>query len=174
MNRIILACGLLTTALLAGCDGGGDYQDLSRYMDEVRAKPKGSIEPLPKFNPYEAFTYGASGERSPFDKPVKVEIVRKQKVQSDISPDLDRVKQFLESFSFDSFSMVGTLSDDRGFYALISADGNVYKVEVGDYLGKNHGRVIGITDAEIQVIEIVRSGVDSWVERPRTLALNES
>ena len=174
MDRILLSSVLVASVFLAGCDGGGDYRDLSRYMDDVRAKPKGSIEPLPKFSPYEAFTYRASGERSPFDKPIKVEVVRKQKVESDIRPDLDRVKQFLEGFAFDNFSMVGTLSDDRGFYALISADGNVYKVEVGDYLGRNHGRVIGITDSEIQVIEIVKNGPDSWVERPRTLALNEA
>ena len=174
MNRLLLSCSLIASVFLAGCDNNGDFRDLSRYMDEIRAKPKGSIEPLPKFNPYEAFTYAASGERSPFEKPIKVEVVRKQKVHSDISPDMDRVKQFLEGFSFDNFAMVGTLSDDRGFYALISADGNVYKVEVGDYLGRNHGRVIGITDTEIQVIEIVRNGPDSWVERPRTLALTES
>ncbi len=165
---------LAGSALLVGCDAARDYQDLSRYMDEVRAKPKGTIAPLPKFNPYEAFTYSASGKRSPFDKPIKVEIVRKQRIQSDVAPDLDRVKHYLESFTFDAFGMVGTLSDNDGFYALLSMEGSVYRVQIGDYMGRNHGRIIGITDTEVQVIEVVKSGVESWVERPRTLALNES
>ena len=45
---------------LAGCLGGDDFSDLQAYMDEVRARPQGAIEPLPKFQPYEAFTYSAA------------------------------------------------------------------------------------------------------------------
>ena len=67
--------------------------------------------------------------------------------------------------------MVGTLSDDNGFWALLAAEGSVYRVQVGDYVGRNHGRIIGITETEIQVIEIVKSGSERWVERPRTLNL---
>ncbi len=160
--------------LLVGCSEDRGYQDLSRYMDEVRTRPKGVIDPLPAFNTYEAFAYSASGERSPFDRPVKVEVARKHQVFSDIKPDLDRVKQYLENFAFDSFTMVGTLSDESRYYALLAADGGVYKVQVGDYLGRNHGRIIGITDAEIQIVEIVSSGGENWVERPRTLLLKGS
>ncbi|CAM3539419.1 pilus assembly protein PilP [Parendozoicomonas haliclonae] len=176
MNSRKIAPALLFSGLtiLAGCDSNAGYEDLSRFMDESRARPTGRIEPLPQFTPYEAFTYSASGMRSPFDKPIKVQLVRKQKVQSDIRPDLDRVKQYLENFAFDAFAMVGTLSDDNGFFALLSMDGGVHRVRVGDYLGRNHGRIIGITDSEVQVIEIVESGLDNWVERPRTLSLSGS
>ena len=48
---------LVFCALLVGCDASGDFADLQSYMDEVKAKPKGAIEPLPKFQAYEAFTY---------------------------------------------------------------------------------------------------------------------
>lgn len=174
-NRALLTGCILGSALfLGGCDVKSDYQDLSQYMDEIRAKPKGTIQPLPQFVPYEAFTYSASGLRSPFERPMKVVVKREKTADSDVKPDLDRVKQFLENFSFDSFDMVGTISDEQGFYALVSADGSVYKVSVGDYMGRNHGRIVGITGTEVQIIEIVRSGEDGWVERPRTLSLRES
>lgn len=38
--RLILSSLLL--ASLAGCGGGSDFADLQSYMDEVRARPKGT------------------------------------------------------------------------------------------------------------------------------------
>ena len=72
--------------LLAGC-GGGDFTDLQSFMEEVRAKPKGSIEPVPKFQPYEAFTYTASVMRSPFQPSVKIDILSQRKGSENIKPD---------------------------------------------------------------------------------------
>ncbi len=168
---LILLVG--SSLVLTGCGPAEHHQDLKDFLEDVKAQPNRAIEPLPQFTTYEAYTYSATGYRSPFQAPIKVEIVRKTRVVSDIKPDKDRVKQFLENYSFDSFSMVGTLSDDNGFWALLSANGSVYRVQVGDYLGRNHGRIVGITETEIQVIEIVKSGTERWVERPRTLALKE-
>ena len=61
---------LLTLAgagLIAGCSATNDYQDIKAFMDEVDARGKGQIEPLPEFLPYQAFAYGAGNMRSPFD-----------------------------------------------------------------------------------------------------------
>ena len=51
---------------LAAC--GGDNDDLDQYINEVKARPGGRIEPLPEITPYEVFTYiaDAEGVRSPF------------------------------------------------------------------------------------------------------------
>lgn len=67
-RRRLTALGL-SLAALAGCGGGSDFGDLQQFMDEVRAKPKGTIEPLPAFIPYEAFTYSAAALRHPFQPP---------------------------------------------------------------------------------------------------------
>ena len=107
-GRLIL-CSLLLVSL-NGCGLGGDFSDLQAYMDEVRARPKGSIEPLPKFQPYEAFTYSASALRSPFQPPVKIDLAIKQKGNKVVKPDETRVKQFLEGFNIETFEMVGTLA----------------------------------------------------------------
>nr|WP_026146338.1 type 4a pilus biogenesis lipoprotein PilP [Pseudomonas thermotolerans] len=157
---------------LAGC-GGGDFADLQAYMDEVRARPKGSIEPLPKFQPYEAFTYNASTLRSPFQPPVKIDLTSRPKGSKEVKPDETRVKQFLEGFNIETFEMVGTLSNKDGKYALVSGAGGVHRVKVGDYLGRNHGRIVSIDEAKVEVIEIVPDGEGGWLERPRSLALKE-
>ncbi|MBX9913096.1 MAG: type 4a pilus biogenesis lipoprotein PilP [Pseudomonadaceae bacterium] len=168
-----LACVLVCVGL-SGCDATREFIDLQAYMDEVRARPKGSIEPLPQFQPYEPFTYSAGGLRSPFQKPVKIELASQQKGSKDIKPDETRVKQFLEGFNIEAFQMVGTLSGGSGEYALVKGAGGVYRVKAGDYIGSNHGRVVAIDEAKIDVVEIVPDGEGGWLERPRSLALSES
>ena len=61
---------------LSGCGASHDFSDLQAYMDEVRARPKGSIEPLPKFQPYESFTYSAASMRNPFQPPIKIDMTK--------------------------------------------------------------------------------------------------
>ena len=142
-------------------------------MDQVRAQPKGAIEPMPKEVVYEPFTYVAAALRSPFQPPVKIELTSSARGTKDIKPDETRVKQFLEGFSVESFIMVGTLSNKAGTYALLRGADGVHRVRVGDYIGGNHGRVVAITASIIEVIEIVSDGDGGWLERPRTLALQE-
>ncbi|MCW1935645.1 type 4a pilus biogenesis lipoprotein PilP [Pseudomonas sp. MDMC_285] len=159
--------------LLTGCGVGNDFSDLRTYMDEVRAKPKGAIEPLPTFQPYESFTYRAASLRSPFQPPVKIDVVTRQKGAPEIKPDESRVKQFLEGFNIETFEMVGTLRNDRQLFALVNGAGGVHRVKVGDFLGRNHGKILVIDDSRIDVVEIVPDGEGGWLERPRSLSLKE-
>lgn len=55
--------------LLAGC-GNGDFSDLNRYISEVKARPKGPIEPLPEIEVVEPFIFKPEGLRDPF-KPLE-------------------------------------------------------------------------------------------------------
>jgi type IV pilus assembly protein PilP len=148
--------------------------DLQGFMDEVRTKPKGQIEPLPQFQPYEPFSYGAADMRSPFQPPVKIDLTARQKGSKNIKPDESRPKQFLEGFNIETFQMVGTLANTSGRFALIKGAGGVHRVKVGDFLGRNDGRIVSITEGQIDVIEIVPDGEGGWLERPRTLSLIES
>lgn len=170
-TRLILS-GLLLVSL-SGCGNSGDFADLQAYMDEVRARPKGAIEPLPKFQPYEAFTYSAAALRSPFQPPVKIDLANKIKGSKDVHPDETRVKQFLEGFNIEAFEMVGTLSNEGGMFALVRGAGGVHRIRVGDFLGRNDGKVIAINESKIDVVEIVPDGEGGWLERPRSLTLKE-
>ncbi|MDH0097681.1 type 4a pilus biogenesis lipoprotein PilP [Ectopseudomonas hydrolytica] len=172
MSRYTLVI-VFCVAVLSGCGGGGGFSDLQAYMDEVRARPKGAIEPLPTFQPYESFTYRAASLRSPFQPPVKIDMVSRQKGGQEVKPDESRVKQFLEGFNIETFEMVGTLENTSGFYALVSGAGGVHRVKVGDYLGRNHGRIAAIDSSKVDVVEIVPDGEGGWLERPRSLSLKE-
>ena len=61
-----------------------------------------------------------------------------------------------------------------GFYGLVqSKDGLVHKVQPGNYLGQNYGRVTRISETEIVLREIVQDAAGEWTERPATLQLVE-
>ncbi|UTW09546.1 type 4a pilus biogenesis lipoprotein PilP [Pseudomonas benzenivorans] len=169
-SRLVL---LLMFVGVAGCGPTSDFSDLQAHMDEVRARPKGAIEPLPKFQPYESFTYSAAALRSPFQPPIKIDMANRQKGSQDVKPDDARVKQFLEGFNIEVFEMVGTLANEEAVYALVSGAGGVHRVKVGDYLGRNHGRILAIDESKVDVVEIVPDGEGGWLERPRSLSLKE-
>lgn len=164
---------LLVLTQLSGCSSG-DFTDIDEFMAEVRSRPKGRIEPMPKEVVYKPFAYTAANLRSPFQPPLRLEMARQQAGRSGVRPDPDRVKQFLENFDIEVFDMVGTLASDSGHFALVRGADGVHRVSVGDYLGRNHGRIIEITPDTIELLEIVPDGEDQWLERPKRLILQES
>lgn len=163
---------LLSTLALAGC-GGADFSDLRAYMNEVQARPKGAIDPLPKVAQYESFTYQAGSLRSPFQPTVKVESVAALSGSKDIKPDETRVRQYLEGFALETFQMVGILRNEQSLFALLQGGNGVHRVRVGDYLGKNHGRIVRVDESHVEVVEIVPDGDGGWLERPASLVLKE-
>jgi type IV pilus assembly protein PilP len=166
---VMVLCG----ALLTGC-GGSDFTDLDAFMAEKKARPGGIIAPIPTFKAYEAFAYSAAVQRSPFNRPIEVRELAQLRAVSAVKPDNTRSKEFLEQYTFDSLSMVGTLEKGEQDWTLVQdPDGGVHRVQQGDYLGRNHGKIVDTTETYVAVIEIVSDGsADGWVERPRTIKLS--
>lgn len=175
IKPIRLSCVLLCAgALLAGCSGNHDYADIQAKMAEIKAKPRGRIEPPPEFTPIAAVAYSAHQLRNPFMPSVEDEVVRSP-VGRKVEPDFIRPKEYLERFPLDSLRMKGALSKQGGeLYGLLEdPSGATNRVKVGDYVGKNFGQVIEVTETVVSVLEIVPDGQDGWVERPRTIKLVE-
>jgi type IV pilus assembly protein PilP len=165
---------LLASAVFhGGCGFGGDHADLRAYMDEVKARPSGRIQPLPPIEPVPPFAYQAGNLRSPFDPPVVIRPVAGRAPGVQVKPDLTRPRQYLEEHPVASLVMVGTLAQgDRTFGLVQDANGAVHRVQNGDYMGTDHGRIRQIQDAAIELVEIVPDGTGSgWVERSRTVPL---
>ncbi|EUB84285.1 MULTISPECIES: pilus assembly protein PilP [unclassified Pseudomonas] len=158
---------------LGGCFGGDDFSDLDAYMNEVRLRPAGKIEPTPTFRSYPTFTYSAANLRSPFSRQVRVDLAGQQRGSRNVKPDPNRVKQYLEGFNIEQFEMVGTISNASGSFALLRGAGAVHRLKVGDYLGRNDGRIVAISATQVDVVEIVPDGEGAWLERPRTIPLKE-
>lgn len=174
MNGKEMTLALLLPLMVTGC-ATDKYADIRVFMDEVKARPKEAIEPIPVYPPYKSFTYSVMAMRAPFERPVAVkEIARLVGPQSNVKPDADRAREYLESFNIEALALVGHIQKGGSMYALVNdGQGAVHPVTKGNYLGRNHGRIVGLSETEINLVEIVSSGRDSWVERPRTIALQE-
>lgn len=167
VNRQIMM--LLLSALLVACEGGSSYSDLEAFVSTAGEGLAGHVDPLPAVKTYESFTYTAFDIPSPF-APRKNEQV--QHVSSDLQPDLNRRKEFLESYPLESLQMVGSLEQNEIFYGVIkSPEGTLYRVAVGNYLGQDFGQIRQISESEIRLREIIQDGVNEWTERVSTLML---
>ena len=87
-------------------------------------------------------------------------------------PIQDRSREFLEQFPLDTLRMVGTLQLGDTNYGLVqTSDGLIHRVVPGNYMGQNDGRIIAITDSDIELIEIVSDGIGGYLERRAAVAL---
>lgn len=165
---------LLLLGLLASCSGDADMIETQDYVQSVISRPPGQIEPPPDFVSYVAFTYSAASLRSPFEIPIDAATALRNQQANEVKPDENRPKEYLENFAIGGLSMVGTIARGQQVWALVKDEtSNINRVTIGNYLGKNHGRIVGITDTQITVIEIVPTGSGGWIERPQTIALSE-
>ena len=165
MRWVALAVGVCLA--LAGC-GGESHQDLRAWMADQGKGARGRVDPLPQIRPYEPFAYNAFDLPDPF-KPRKIEPT---KGGSKLAPDLTRRREPLEAYPLESLTMVGTLAKGKNMYALVrTPDKDVYQVTQGNYLGQNFGVIIGITDGEVRLKELVQDGSGDWTERTGALQL---
>lgn len=166
----------LSMLLLAvsGCSEG--TSDLEAWAADVKAKPQQGVEPLPEVIPYKTFAYNKTDKRDPFD----ASIFRPQVGQtspkhfSNITPDSRRVPEYLESFPLDTLRMVGTMQQDNQTWALIKTpDNTIQRVLSGNYLGQNNGKIIAVSDDEVELAEIIPDEFGGWRERSSSIALSE-
>ena len=167
--KAMRACAVCVPLALLGCSAGVDDELLS-YLDEVKARPGGRIEPLPQIKPYEAFAYAAEDIRSPFepDRPDT------PAAMSGPKPIEDRNKEYLEQFPLDTLNMVGTLDREGTTFGLVQTqDGMVHRVIAGNYVGQNDGRIVVISDASIRLEELVPDGIGGFYKRSAEIGLGE-
>ena len=165
----IFSLSIIVLIILGGC---GNNDDLNEYINTVKAKPGGAIEPLPELLPPETFTYSASGLRSPFLQLLRIE---EGGGKSAPQPDADRPKEVLEGFSIDQLSMVGTLQSENSKLWVLISDGakGVHRVAEGNYLGRNYGKIIKVYEDKIDILEVVPDGRGGWLERLKTMEIKE-
>jgi type IV pilus assembly protein PilP len=158
--------------------GGGDFSDLDQKIAEIKARPKGTIDPLPPVKTTEPFSFDLDGSRDPFKTVEKQAEPGTEEEDNGIRPDPNRVKEDLESQALDSLRMVGTLKDSTLWALVKSSNNTIYRVKVGNYMGLNDGKIIEISNDEIKLIEIVpdknpdkEKDKPRWNEQPASLKL---
>jgi type IV pilus assembly protein PilP len=147
----------------------GDAPNLEEWSANVKARPAPPLDPLPVMQQFETFEYAAQGLRDPFS-----DAFTSDSGGSGPRPDSARRKQTLEQFPLDGLDMFGALGRGGGLLALVMAPDKVtYRVQPGVYLGQNDGRVTGIQEDRIELVELVPDGAGGWLERPASIALDD-
>ena len=145
-NGLILSLAMLG---LAAC--GGDNDDLDQYINEIKARPGGRIDPLPEITPYEIFTYVADAEniRSPF------------------------VPDTPQAAAGNAAGPRPVEGRSREYGLVQTSDGLIHRVVPGNYMGQNDGRITDISESEIEMVEIISDGIGGYIERDAAISLSD-
>ncbi|MEK8089461.1 pilus assembly protein PilP [Thermithiobacillus plumbiphilus] len=163
---------------LGGCAQGDDMADLKQF---VAAAPKSgkSIEKLPEAPLPSIILYTGENRRDPF---TSFEESRRKERTLEIAkgprPNSNRVRQVLEEFDLGSLNLVGIVRDVKGQpWGLIKTpDGKVYRVTLGNYLGRNDGRVVEIVqrpgESALRLIELVPATDGGFEKRQQRIEMS--
>jgi len=149
--------------------------DLEGYIESVKARPADPIPPIPPVKTYTPYTYEGLTGRDPFRQSISEgsDDVRSTR-GSGPRPDFGRSKEYLERYELDTLSMVGTFSKEQNYWALIrDPEGVIHRVPVGNYMGKNHGKVVSISSTQVDLSELISDGANGWLVREASIALGE-
>ena len=167
LTVLLLVLGACTT----------EQDNLNRYIAEVKARPAAPIPPIPAVRTYTPYEYDGLEGRDPFRASTSEgsdEVVAGARGDGP-RPDLQRTREYLERFELDTLTMVGTFAKESNYWALIrDPDGVVHRVAVGNYLGKNHGKVGLIEPDEVELSEFIADGAGGWLVRPASVTLGDS
>ena len=170
----VLVLTLVASGFLAGC--ASDQDDLNRYIADVKSRPPTPIPPIPPVRTYTPYDYEGLLGRDPFRQSTSegADQIAADTGGTGPRPDLQRPKEYLEKFELDTLEMVGTFEKANNQWALIrDPDGVVHRVAVGNYLGKNYGRVLSIQPDEVLLSEFISNGAGGWLVREAEMALEE-
>ncbi len=166
-------CALLIVIAATGCARSttstpGDAPNLEKWVVDVQARPAPPLDPLPVMQQFETFEYAAQTLRDPFSD------AWSNADSGGLRPDPNRRKETLEQYPLDSLDMVGTIGKGAGLIALVMAPDKVtYRVRPGAYLGQSDGRITGVHEDRIELVELVPDGAGGWLERPASIALED-
>lgn len=158
---------LVCLAALSGCTGGD--ADLREWVAREKSLPGPPIPPLPVLKTFETFEYADQTMRDPFSPSLEEMPTNASGPQPDKHP-----KEPLEAYALDSLHMVGSIGSGASIEGLVKdTEGTVHRVHRGNYLGQNNGKVVSITEAQIDLVELIPNGTGGWMERHATIALPE-
>jgi len=174
-KSVLVVILMVMATLLTACSGRQD--DLNRYIAEVKARPATPIPPIPPVRTYTPYVYEGLLGRDPFRQSTSEgsDQVAQSGPATGPRPDLQRPREYLERYELDTLSMVGTFTKESSEWALIrDPDGVIHRVAIGNYIGKNHGKVNRISNDQVQLSEFIADGIGGWLVREASVALGGS
>jgi type IV pilus assembly protein PilP len=158
---------LLLPVLLLGC-ATEEHQDLRQWMRDEAKGMKGKVAPLPSVTAFPVVAYETEMLTPPF---ASGKIVTLEVAADKTAPDRTRPQQPLEIFPLEDLKVMGVIMAGTVPYALIQTPppNKPKHVRVGEYMGRNFGKITAITTEGITVLESVKDANGAWVAQEKLL-----
>lgn len=174
MNKPLTGLLAILWLTVAGCTEQSNQQQLQQTLETLSNRPSGRIEPLPESVAPPHVSYTGGDQRSPFRLHAPTSAGEARQASDLFRPKTDRERGPLEQIPLESLTLVGTLrfADAPAPTALLDdGQGEIHKVNTGDYIGQDFGRVVRITADTVFIEETIQDEQGGWVKRPRQLKL---
>lgn len=159
-KRVLVYCCFCLFCLVS-CQDNSPLKQAQKAVGTVATQSYPRIPPLQPLPEVKLTSYDTVASLPDPFKPVLDLAALKQ--------NLDHPKEPLETYSLDSLRVVGTLSEGALTWALVEApSGIVYRATIGNYIGKNYGKITKITNNEVTVVEYIATG---FAAETRTVTL---
>jgi type IV pilus assembly protein PilP len=157
----------LLPLLLLGC-AAEEHQDMRQWMRDEARGMKGKVAPLPEITAFPVVSYETEMLTPPF---AAGKIVTLEVAADKTAPDRTRPQQPLEIFPLEDLKVTGVIMAGTIPYALIQTPppNKPKHVRVGEYMGRNFGKITAITRDGITVLESVKDANGAWVTQEKLL-----
>jgi type IV pilus assembly protein PilP len=158
--------------LLSACSY--DSAELRDYVAEVKSRPGGKFERIPP-PPDPSPVPEVSQKVDPFRSFLTEELAKAaQPLDPPELPWPPHNPEELERYPLDALRMVGTLDQQSEQWGLIrDPDGVIHRVKAGNYMGRNYGKILEVSEHRIHLLEKVSDGRGQWQERDAEVSLSE-
>ena len=163
--------------VLVGCQANDDSIERFIARTELATKKelateKDPAEPAPA-SLFQVTPYTQHKGRVPFMLPHSARVHSQLMLKTSCwQPERRKKSGKLERFPLDKLRLKGVMGSSGSISGLVqSPDGAVHKVQAGQYVGLNHGRVTEVTSKHLLIKESLPDGLGCWQQRSIKLAL---
>ncbi len=166
--------GFLVLCFLLTACGPSRQDDLRQWMQEQRQAGVPLARSLAAPQVFKHLPYLKGERKDPFTKHSLLALASAQ--AAPVNPHISllhksRTRQPLEDIALESMHFVGMLEKQGRYVALVRANGVLHQVFLGQYIGKNFGKVWRVDESGIALQEVAQDAEGKWLERKTYLRL---
>lgn len=168
--------GFLVLLTLAGCSSSRQ-DEVSQWMAQEKSQTQPRVQPIKEPAVFQPISYDRGDMVNPFSFQKLSQVFMSGDARRGLPQWVvdaqNRRKEALEAYPLDTMQMVGFMKKKGKPTALMSVDGHLYQVVPGNYLGQNLGRIVSITESQLDLKEVVQDATGDWTERSTQVFLQE-
>ncbi len=99
--------------------------------------------------------------------------IANEELKQKIEIETTRIKEDLENYDLGSIKFVGTIPYNNTLWGLLKiSDGTINRVRMGNYIGRNFGKIILVKEDKIELQELVFDDSGKWHSRKKIMYLS--